>query len=66
MTNYRRVKFEQRHVDYIHYNHVKHGLVEQVEDWPWSTYHRYIREGIYPGRPWYDIQAECEKMFVRE
>ena len=56
----------QRHVDYIHYNPVKHGLVEQVEDWPWSTYHRYIREGIYPRQPWHDIQAECEKMFVRE
>jgi len=56
----------QRHVDYIHYNPVKHGLVEQVEDWPWSTYHRYIREGVYPSRPWHDIQAECEKMFIRE
>ena len=37
----------QRHVDYTHYNPVKHGLVQQVEDWPWSTYHRYAREGFY-------------------
>jgi putative transposase len=37
----------QRHVDYIHYNPVKHGLVRRVEDWPWSTYHRYVREGFY-------------------
>jgi putative transposase len=37
----------QRHVDYVHYNPVKHGLVQQVEDWPWSTYHRYVRQGIY-------------------
>jgi putative transposase len=56
----------QRHVDYIHYNPVKHGLVDLEEDWPWSTCHRYIREGIHPGWPWHDIQAECEKMFVHE
>ena len=37
----------KKHVDYIHYNPVKHGLVECVEDWPWSTYHRYVREGFY-------------------
>jgi putative transposase len=56
----------QRHVDYIHYNPVKHGLVERVEDWPWSTYHRYIREDSYPDRSWNNIQNECEKMFIRE
>ena len=37
----------QRHVDYIHYNPVKHGLVRQVEEWPWSTYHKYVKEGLY-------------------
>ena len=37
----------QRHVDYIHYNPVKHGLVQRVEDWPWSTYHKYAKEGFY-------------------
>jgi len=36
-----------KHVDYIHFNPVKHGLVERVEDWPWSTYHRYVKEGFY-------------------
>jgi putative transposase len=56
----------QRHVDYVHYNPVKHGLVERVEDWPWSTYHRYVREGIYLARSWQDIQIECEKVFVGE
>jgi putative transposase len=40
----------QRHVDYIHYNPVKHGLVRQVEDWPWSTYHKFVKDGFY-GRP---------------
>ena len=39
-----------KHVDYIHYNPVKHGLVKAVEDWPWSTYHRFVREGFYQHR----------------
>lgn len=34
----------QRHVDYIHYNPVKHRLVRNVEDWPWSTYHKYAKK----------------------
>jgi len=42
----------QRHVDYTHYNPVKHGLVERVEDWPWSSYHRYARQAPYPGQYW--------------
>jgi putative transposase len=37
-----------RHVDYIHWNPVKHGLVKSVRDWPYSTFHRYVAQGIYP------------------
>ncbi len=37
-----------RHIDYIHFNPVKHGLVECVMDWPYSSFHRYVREGILP------------------
>ena len=36
-----------RHMDYIHWNPVKHGLVDRVVDWPYSTFHRYVREGVY-------------------
>ena len=36
------------HVDYIHYNPVKHELVQFVKDWPFSTFHRYVKEGVYP------------------
>ena len=36
----------QRHVDYIHYNPVKHGLVGHVKDWPHSTFHRYVKQGV--------------------
>jgi putative transposase len=35
-----------RHVDYIHYNPVKHGLVSRPVDWPHSTLHSYIERGI--------------------
>ena len=37
-----------RHVDYVHYNPVKHGLVAEVREWPYSTFHRYVRLGLYP------------------
>lgn len=36
----------QRHVDYIHINPVKHGLVQRVVDWPYSSFHRYIEKGV--------------------
>ena len=36
------------HMDYVHFNPVKHGLVTQVLDWPYSTFHRLVKEGIYP------------------
>ncbi|MGC4007301.1 MAG: transposase [Pirellulales bacterium] len=37
----------KRCVDYAHVNPLKHGLVERVRDWPWSTFHRYVRNGEY-------------------
>ncbi|MFD2273430.1 transposase [Undibacterium arcticum] len=36
-----------RHVDYIHWNPVKHGLVTRAIDWPYSTFHRYVAGGMY-------------------
>ena len=38
----------ERHVDYIHFNPVKHGYVSRVADWPHSTFHRYVERGILP------------------
>lgn len=38
----------RQHVDYIHYNPVKHGHCQRVADWPYSTFHRYVASGIYP------------------
>ena len=37
-----------RHIDYIHINPVKHGLVVRVGDWPYSSFHRMVKLGIYP------------------
>jgi REP-associated tyrosine transposase len=37
-----------RHVDYIHFNPIKHGLVTRVRDWPHSSFHRMVRLGVYP------------------
>ena len=36
----------ERHVDYIHFNPVKHGYVKRVVDWPYSSFHRYVRQGV--------------------
>ncbi len=37
----------ERHVDYLHYNPVKHGHVTRVAAWPYSSFHRYVEQGIY-------------------
>jgi putative transposase len=37
-----------RHLDYIHFNPVKHGHVKRVKDWPYSSFHRMVKLGIYP------------------
>jgi putative transposase len=37
-----------RHIDYIHMNPVKHGLAKRVADWPYSSFHRYVRHGLLP------------------
>ena len=35
------------HVNYFHYNPVKHGLVRCPHEWPHSTFHRWVRGGHY-------------------
>ena len=36
------------HRDYVHFNPVKHGHVGRVIDWPYSTFHARVADGIYP------------------
>jgi putative transposase len=38
----------ERHIDCIHYNPVRHGLATAVADWPHSSFHRYVAQGMLP------------------
>ena len=38
----------RRHMDYVYINPVKYRLVGCVRDWPYSTFHRDVRKGLYP------------------
>ena len=50
----------QRHFDYIHFNPVKHGHVRQVRDWPYSSFHRAVRDGLY-SKDWSGIEDAGEQ-----
>jgi putative transposase len=47
------------HVDYIHYNPVKHGLAKAPKDWKYSSFSRYVKDGFYD-REW---GAGCDIAF---
>jgi putative transposase len=49
----------RRHADYIHWNPVKHGHAAAARDWPYSTFHRYVEQGIY-APDWGGRSAENE------
>ncbi len=49
-----------RHVDYIHFNPVKHGYVKRASDWPHSSIHRYIEAGLVD-RDWGMCQGVDER-----
>ena len=36
----------EKHFNYIHYTPVKHGHVNRVVDWPYSSFHRYVKAGV--------------------
>jgi len=35
------------HMDFVHFNAVKHGLVAHPAEWPYSTFHKYVALGLY-------------------
>ena len=48
------------HIDYVHFNPVKHGLVGHVADWRYSSFHRSVARGIYPPDwAWPDHASQC-------
>ncbi|MFQ5668762.1 MAG: transposase [Candidatus Binatia bacterium] len=38
----------ERHFDYAHYNPLKHGYARCPRDWPCTSFHRWVRRGVYP------------------
>ena len=50
----------QRHVDYIHYNPVKHGCALCPHAWPWSSFARWVEDNVYPS----DWCCQCDQRRV--
>jgi putative transposase len=44
----------RKHLDYLHFNPVKHGLVNCVHDWEYSSFHRGVKRGEY------DVSWGCQ------
>ena len=38
----------RRHMNYLHFDPVKHGLVKCVKYWPYSTFHQFVKNGFSP------------------
>jgi putative transposase len=54
------------HMDYVHFNPVKHGYVASPADWPHSTFRRLVQRGLYPpdwsGAREIQAQGECPRV----
>lgn len=35
----------RQHIDYVHFNPVKHGWAARTIDWPYSSFHQYVARG---------------------
>ena len=60
----------QQHVEYIHYNPVRHGLVESPWAWPYSSFKHYVALGLYQhnwgsGRLWLPDSVGNEPAGIR-
>lgn len=49
----------ENHVNYIHYNPVKHGFVSSVIEWQFSTFHKYLKAGFYDVNWGKNIEINC-------
>ena len=36
-----------KHLDYIHYNPIKHDYVKKAKDWKYSSFKKFVRMGYY-------------------
>ncbi len=48
------------HMDYVHFNPVKHGLSATAADWPYSTFLLCVKKGLYPAN-WVGDRANSEE-----
>src|SRR3984893_8658579 len=55
----------ERHVDYIHFNPIKHGYVTRVADWPHSSFHRYVERGLLAA-DWGGDMRDIQGSFANE
>ena len=53
------------HIDYVHYNPVKHGHVRRPLDWRYSSIHRYVADGSLP-TDWGAAFMDCQQHVGRE
>ncbi|MBW2107234.1 MAG: transposase [Deltaproteobacteria bacterium] len=55
-----------RHVEYIHYNPVKHGVAQSPAQWEYSSFHRYVRDGVYDEQWGFGEEISFEEGIGRE
>ena len=48
----------RRHVEYIHFNPVKHGLVKSPWDYPYSSFKLFVEQGLYTADWASDIELD--------
>jgi putative transposase len=49
----------QMHLDYIHYNPIKHKLVESAKDWEYSSFDKFVKRGVYD-KNWGDFDETID------
>jgi putative transposase len=55
-----------QHIDYIHFNPVKHELVHHAAEWKWSSFHRYVSNGVYDPSWGQGVEESIRGMSVGE
>ena len=52
----------ENHVNYIHYNPIKHGLIHNLQDWPHSSFHHFVEHDIL-SKTWGSSYKEAKNFF---
>ena len=53
-------------MDYVHFNPMKHGLVKRVADWPFLTFHRSVKQGLYSAPLHLAVMPEQRDLFLNQ